>query len=453
MLALAMRRIPVALFALGCAAALGQSSYQPVQPATDRSAPIFKQLRQDWAHNLYEKNIDASVAAYTPSADFVQPDGSIVHGAAALRKLYESITATYDSDLAFSSTHLDIAGDQATDSGAWREVLADRATGKRQLLSGSYRTVYQRSADGHWLIARQEWTAGPEAPVALNLDPHPVVALTFDDLPAAGSLPPATNRTKILTALAAELKANRLEGTYGFVNAVKLENDPDAQQALHVWLDNGMNIGSHTWSHISLTDHTAEAFEQEIAKNEPALESYGETRDWRWFRYPYLWEGDTIDKRRAVRTYLAEHRYRIAEVTLDFEDYAWNDAYGRCSARQDAAAIDWLKQSYLQTAREYIALGREEQLIAFGHEIPNVMLLHATAFTTLMLPDLLHQLRSDGFTFDALADVEKDPAYAMDPDAALKYGGTLPDQYMDARHLTYPPFQPKPFDKLKSICQ
>ncbi len=433
--------------------ALGQSSYQPAPPTADRSAQVFKQLRQDWAHNLYEKQNDASVAEYTPDADFVQPDGAVIHGTAALHKLYEAITATYDSDLVFNSTHADIAGSQATDSGTYREILVERATGKRQIFSGAYRTLYRRTSDGHWLIARQEWTAGSDAPVAINLDPHPIVALTFDDLPAAGSLPPDTNRTKILTALASELKANRLEGTYGFVNAVKLENDPDAQQALHLWLDSAMNIGSHTWSHISLTANTAEAFEQEIAKNEPALESYGQTRDWRWFRYPFLWEGDTLEKRRAVRGYLAEHRYRVAQVSIDFEDYAWNDTYGRCTAKQDAAAIDWLKQSYLEAAREYITLGREEQIIAFGHEIPNVLLLHATAFTTLMLPELLDQLRSEGFTFDGIADVEKDPAYAMDPDAALKDGGTLPDQFMDSRHLQYPPFQPKPFDKLKSICQ
>jgi peptidoglycan/xylan/chitin deacetylase (PgdA/CDA1 family) len=442
----------IALLALGCAAALGQSSYQPALPATGETAQIFKQLRHDWAHNIHEKQIDAAVAEYAPDADFVQPGGSIVHGDAAIRKLYETVTAAYDSELVFNSAHLDLAGDQATDSGTYREILVEHAIGKRQLLTGTYRTVYHRPADGRWLIGRQEWTVGPGAPIALDLDPHPVVALTFDDLPAVGSLPPNTNRTKILTTLAAELKAAHLEGTYGFVNAVKLENDPDAQQALHAWLDAGMNVGSHTWSHPSLTSISAEAFEHDIALNEPALETYGQTRDWRWFRYPFLWEGDTLDKRRAVRSYLAEHRYRVAQVSIDFEDYAWKDAYGRCSAKQDTAAIDWLKQSYLEAAREYITLGREEQIIAFGHEIPNVLLLHATAFTTLMLPQLLDQLRSDGFSFDALADVEKDPAYAMDPDAALRYGGTLPDQFMDSRHLPYPPFQPKPFDKLKIIC-
>jgi peptidoglycan/xylan/chitin deacetylase (PgdA/CDA1 family) len=202
-----------------------------------------------------------------------------------------------------------------------------------------------------------------------------------------------------------------------------------------------------------LTANTAEAFEQEIALNEPSLAEYAGARDWHWFRYPFLWEGDTLDKRRAVRSYLREHGYRVAQVALDFEDYAWNDAYARCLAEQNAASIEWLRQSYLETATEYIRLGREEQRIAFGREIPNVMLLHETAFTTLMLPDLLDLLRKQGFSFQTLAEVEQDPAYAQDPDAALKYGGTLPDQFMDSRHLKYPPFKPKPFATLKTICE
>lgn len=288
---------------------------------------------------------------------------------------------------------------------------------------------------------------------AAPLDPHPIVAITFDDLPAASSLPPGQNRTKIATALTAELKANHLEGAYGMVNAVKLQNDPDAQQALHIWIASGMNIGSHTWSHMSLTDNTAEAFEHEIALNEPALAEYAGPRDWHWFRYPFLWEGDTLEKRHAVRAYLREHGYRTAQVTLDFEDYAWNDAYSRCMAKADEAAVSWLHQSYLETAAEYIRLGREEERIAFGHEVPNILLLHETAFTTLMLPELLDLLRNQGFRFVPLAEVVQDPIYAMDPDAALKYGGTLPDQFMDSRHLPYPPVKPKPFKELKAICQ
>ena len=196
------------------------------------------------------------------------------------------------------------------------------------------------------------------APAALPpLTAHPVVALTFDDLPAAGALPAGDTRTAVASRLATELNANHLAGTYGFVNAIKLENDPDAQRALHAWVEAGMNIGSHTWSHMSLSANSAESFEQNIAQNEPALAEFAHGRDWHWFRYPFLWEGDTVEKRRAVRAYLRDHGYQVAQVSLDFEDYAWNDTYTRCSARHDSAAIAWLKQSYLDTAEEYIRPG------------------------------------------------------------------------------------------------
>jgi peptidoglycan/xylan/chitin deacetylase (PgdA/CDA1 family) len=286
-----------------------------------------------------------------------------------------------------------------------------------------------------------------------KLSSHPVVALTFDDLPAAGSLPPGGNRTKVATELAAELKAAGLNGVYGFVNASRLESDLDAKHALRIWVDAGMKIGNHTWSHPALTDLSAEAYEREIALNEPALAQYAGTQDWHWFRYPYLAEGDTAAKRNAVREWLRAHGYRVAEVTLNFEDYSWNDAYGRCVAKSDDAAITWLRQSYLESAAAYVKLGREEEQIAFGHEIPNVMLLHATAFTTLMLPDLIDLLRRQGFRFALLAKVERNAAYAMDPGAVFKYGSTLPDQFMDLHHLPYPAFQPLPTEKLQSICR
>lgn len=294
---------------------------------------------------------------------------------------------------------------------------------------------------------------GKAAAALAPLAAHPVVALTFDDLPAAGALPAGMTRTEIATKLAAELTANHLGGTYGFVNGVKLENDPDAQAALRAWVSAGMNVGSHTWSHLSLTANSAEAFEKEIAENETALREYSQGRDWHWFRYPFLWEGDTVEKRREVRAYLREHGYRTAQVTLDFEDYAWNDAYARCVGQKDSAEIEWLESSYLETAAEYIKLGREEEDIALGREVPNVMLLHATAFTTRMLPRLMELLRGEGFGFSTLREVEADAAYGLDPDAGLKYGGTLPDQFMDSRHLTYPRVEAKPFKKLKTLCE
>ena len=61
-----------------------------------------------------------------------------------------------------------------------------------------------------------------------------------------------------------------------------------------------------------------------------------------------------------------------------------------------------------------------------------------------MPPQLLDLPHTQGLRFASLLNVEDDPACALDPDAGLKFGGTLPDQFMDSRHLPYSPVKPKP---------
>jgi len=173
------------------------------------------------------------------------------------------------------------------------------------------------------------------------------VAITFDDLPLNGDLPPGVSRVEIAQDTIALLKARHLPAAYGFINAKKLEGNTDAAEALKIWAA-AEPIGNHTYSHLNLDAITAEEFEKEIDKNEPALELLiGTDSDWHWLRYPFLHEGDSIEKRRAVRTYLQAHGYRVAQVTLDWEDYLWNTAYARCAAKNDAQSISWLKSSYL----------------------------------------------------------------------------------------------------------
>lgn len=290
-------------------------------------------------------------------------------------------------------------------------------------------------------------------PRLLPLKPHPVVALTFDDLPAAGGVRPGITRVGIATRLTGELRANRLKGVYGFVNAVDLGGDPDAQHALRIWIDTGMNIGNHTWSHPSLSSDTADAFEHDIALDEPALRQYAGRRDWHWFRYPYLEEGGTMEKRNGVRDWLHQHGYRIAEVTLNFNDDDWGDPYLRCLTQHNQAEIAWLQKTYLESAAQSIPQEREEEQIAYGHEIPNVLLLHATEFTTLMLPSLMRLLKQEGFRFATLPRVEKNRAYAVNATAELPDGGTLVEEVLAARHLNAPPVWPEPADQLDSVCR
>jgi ketosteroid isomerase-like protein len=119
----------------------------------------FAGLRAEWARDLHAKNIDASVALYEPDADFIS-DAGRSHGTAAIRELYRTITSTLDSDLTFTSKHVEVSGNLGVDSGSYTETLVTRATGATQHMAGDYVTVYRRDADGQWRILEQVWTGG-----------------------------------------------------------------------------------------------------------------------------------------------------------------------------------------------------------------------------------------------------------------------------------------------------
>jgi uncharacterized protein (TIGR02246 family) len=117
----------------------------------------FEGLRQEWARDLHDKRVDASVALYTPDAVFIQPDGSRVKGRAAIRALFQKVTSTFDSSLQFSPEHVETSGNLTSDSGTYTETLVTRATGKSMQLKGSYLTIYRKEKGVGWTIAEQMW--------------------------------------------------------------------------------------------------------------------------------------------------------------------------------------------------------------------------------------------------------------------------------------------------------
>ncbi len=69
------------------------------------------------------------------------------------------------------------------------------------------------------------------------------------------------------------------------------------------------------------------------------------------------------------------------------------------------------------------------------------------------MPDALDLLQKKGFQLVTLEEAESDPAYATDPDAGSKYGGTLLEQWMDAKKIKYPAVAEKPYKELGEICK
>jgi peptidoglycan/xylan/chitin deacetylase (PgdA/CDA1 family) len=279
------------------------------------------------------------------------------------------------------------------------------------------------------------------------------LAITIDDLPQNGALPPGVTRVDIARDTLAVLKKRHVPPVYGFINAKKLEGNADGAEALKLWAA-AEPFGNHTYTHMDLEQNPAEAFERDLEQNEPTLELLAKQgNDWHWLRYPYLHEGDTVEKRRAVRAYLKAHGYRIAQVSLDWEDYLWNFAYARCVAKNDSKSMEWLRSSYLSTASTFLDLGREQAKLIYGHEIDYVLLMHLGAYSSTILPDALDLLKKKGFKLVTLEEAESDAAYDGDPDVGLHDAGTMLDQWMQVKGIKDPPHAEKPYKEIESVCQ
>jgi peptidoglycan/xylan/chitin deacetylase (PgdA/CDA1 family) len=284
------------------------------------------------------------------------------------------------------------------------------------------------------------------------------LAITMDDLPRNGALPPGMTQVDITRDTLAVFKRRHVPPVYGFINAKKLEGNPDGAAALKLWAA-AEPFGNHTYSHIDLEQNSAEAFERDLEQNEPTLELLAKSgpgkpgNDWHWLRYPYLHEGDTVEKRRAVREYLSKHGYKIAQVTLDWQDYMWNTAYTRCVTKNDKKSIEWLRTSYLSTASEFLDLARAQAKLIYGHDINYVLLMHLGAFSSTIMPDALDLLKKKGFKLVTIEEAESDPVYQSDPDVGMHDAGTLLDQWMQVKGIKYPEHAEKPFKEIENICR
>jgi peptidoglycan/xylan/chitin deacetylase (PgdA/CDA1 family) len=274
----------------------------------------------------------------------------------------------------------------------------------------------------------------------------------MDDLPVHGALPAGDTRRGVAERIVAAFRAAGVPEVYGFVNGVSVEREPDTGSALGAWTAAGYPLGNHGWSHKNLNQVSAADFEADIVRNEATLQRFGRGRDWRWFRYPFLAEGDSAARRDSVRAVLARRGYRIAAVTMDFSDWQWNDAYARCRAGGTPEALDALERAYLDAVREGIARSRGMSRALYGRDVPYVLLTHVSPFNARMMPRVLALYRAEGFRFTTLAAAQADPVYRQDADPGRPAGPTSLEARARERGVPIPP-RAAPTAMLDAACR
>jgi peptidoglycan/xylan/chitin deacetylase (PgdA/CDA1 family) len=238
------------------------------------------------------------------------------------------------------------------------------------------------------------------------------IAITVDDLPAHGKLPPGMTRLGIAQSHLETFKAHQVPEAFGFVNAAKLKDNPEGEAVLDAWRKAGYPLGNHTFSHMNLGRAASlDAWKADVEAGEAAVSQRMAGADWHYLRYPNLSFGDG-ERRDGALAFLKSRGYRVADVSVAFSDWDYTDAYARCLEKGDAASIGTMKAHYLKGVDDGIAHMKETSRRVYGRVIPQVLLTHIGGWSAVMLPEVMQRLDAAGAHYVTLAQAQADPAYA-----------------------------------------
>ena len=239
------------------------------------------------------------------------------------------------------------------------------------------------------------------------------VAFTIDDavnLQRTPRLSPQQRNDAMLAALAKHKVKAAL-----FVTAGYGADRPEGYAMARAWGEAGHAIGNHTMTHPDLNSATVTLaqYQKEVLDCDAIIKTLPGYQ--KWLRFTYLREGDTLDKRDGMRTFLAQHGYRNAYVSLDTSDWRMEEKLIAVLTRDPKADLAPLKKTYLAHIRQrtlaYRALAQQLQ----GRDIPQVILLHHNLINALWLDDMLAQFRDMGWSFTTPQAAFQDPVYALKP--------------------------------------
>ena len=267
------------------------------------------------------------------------------------------------------------------------------------------------------------------------------IALTFDDLPGLSVFADQPYVNYLNDSLLRGLRRHHLPAI-GFVNEGKLDEISRPQQIanLEKWLDAGMDLGNHTFSHESPNTLGAQGYIQDIARGEPVirglLKEHGKPLD--WFRHPYLETGFPEAVKREIDSWLAAHGYRVAPVTIDANDWEFAEPYDDAISRHDEARRLRIKAQYLEYTERTIGWYQSASAALFGRQIAFVILLHDTRLNADCIDDLAKILKRRKLKAVTLEEAMRDPAYRLGDPYVGKDGIDWIERWSNQLHKQLP---------------
>jgi peptidoglycan/xylan/chitin deacetylase (PgdA/CDA1 family) len=262
--------------------------------------------------------------------------------------------------------------------------------------------------------------------------------ISVDDLPVAGGgLHTDPGERELITrGLLAALAKHHVPAV-GLVIWGNVKTGDD-RVLLRRWLAAGHELGNHSASHLDLTKTGADAYIADAEAGRAGLAGFlaGEDdRHVRFFRYPFLAEGDTAAKLDAVRAYLARSGQRSLPVTIDDQDWEFEKPWVEARRKNDSKEMERVGDEYQEALHVEI---RDQEAKGDGlstRPVPQILLLHANEVGAAQWDRLFTWLEERGYRFAKADEVLADDAFQDPPRYVGDAGFGLWDRLVALRRI------------------
>ena len=241
------------------------------------------------------------------------------------------------------------------------------------------------------------------------------IAITFDDSPRAarGYFDGPTRAKKLIE----NLSKHNVEQVAFFSVSNKL--DEEGISRLNTYSNAGHIIANHTHSHPDINALSFEQYSQNFLQADTQLRQFKTFRP--WFRFPYLREGDTLEKRDGMRDLLKAKGYTNAYITLNNYDWYIETLFQQTIKEKKEINFEAMSRFYVDVLMESINYYDEMAQSHLNRSPKHVLLLHEMDISALFIGDLVDELRQQGWTIITPEQAYTDPIAQQQTDNLLKF--------------------------------
>jgi len=255
------------------------------------------------------------------------------------------------------------------------------------------------------------------------------ICITIDDLPFVTKYFKDIKIGEYITGkILAALKKNKITAL-GSVNSGKLITNGILDSAklniLYSWLDSGMTLANHTFTHSNYNNLFFSEFKNDIITGEKYLKDIVSSRnqELKYFRHPFLFRGNTKEKADSLQYFLDSLGYIIAPVSIDNSDYIFSWAYEKAKSTSNDSLAKRIGNDYIKYMSSVVDYYENQSINLLGYNIKHTLLSHANLLNADYFDELFNMYLSKGYKFISIDEALTDKCYYDNKDEFYKKAG------------------------------